>query len=311
MSSSGMRVLPPDVAALPGKSNRELFDLGLRVLSNEVTPGYFQTVGMRLIAGRTFTDAEAYTPGVEPAMVISASLAERLFGTTSAVGRVVTFPGQGSLPRHDAPVVGVVNDIRWRGPREPADHMVYRPFGDISLNHVLMVRSARPTSETGRMVRAAAAALDRNVPMTWDWTMRTIFDRRVAQQRIFAWVLGVLATLGFVLAAVGIYGLVSQGVVERLREFGIRVAIGAGRGQIIRLVVRQALVIAAIGVPAGLLLSGLGSQYVASQLFGVTPLAPGIYTVAVLAVVLAVFLAIIAPSRRALRVDPVEVMRVD
>jgi putative ABC transport system permease protein len=304
-------VLPPDIAALTGRTNRELFDAGLRVLTNEVSPEYFRTFGMRMVAGRTFTEAEAYVPGAEPGVVISASLAERLFGATNALGRLVSFPAQGGLARHDAPVIGVVNDVRWRDPRQPTDLMVYRPFGDVSVNHFLLVRSSRSPAETGRLVQQAVAALDGDVPATWDRTMNELFDRRVGEQRIFAWVLGVLATLGFVLAAVGIYGLVSQGVVERMREFGIRVAIGAGRGEIVRLVVRQALVITAIGVPIGLLLSALASRVVAAHLFGVTPLAPGIYAVAVAGVSIAVLTALIAPSRRALHVDPVEAMRAE
>ena len=310
-SASGARVLPPDVAALHGKTNRELFNLGLRVLTNDVTADYFRRFGIRLVAGRTFTQTEAYTPGIEPGVVISASLAERLFGTTNAVGRLVSFPGQGGLPRHDAPVIGVVNDVRWRGPRRPPDFMLYRPFGDVNVNHFVLVRSARSEAEVARLVQAAAATIDPIVPMGWDRSMTELFNRQVAEQRIFAGVLGVLAALGFLLAGIGVYGLVSQGVVERVREFGIRMAIGAGRGEIARLVLRQALVIAAIGVPLGLLLAGLGSQLVESQLFGVTPLAPGVYAAAVLALVAAVFVAVVPPALRAVRVNPVEVMRVE
>ena len=310
-SRSGIRVLPPDVAVLQGKSNRELFDAGLRVLTNEVTSNYFQTLGMRLVAGRTFTEAEAYTPGIEPGVVISVSLAERLFGTRHAVGRLVAFPGQGGLARHDTPVLGVVSDVRWSGPRRPIDDLVYRPFGAISLNHMVIVRSSRPEAETERLVLAAAGALDPNVPIGWDRTLNDVFNRDVAEQRVFAWVLGILAGLGFLLAGVGIYGLVSQGVVERVREFGIRMAIGAGRGHIARLVVRQALLIAAAGVPVGLLLAGLGSQLIASQLFGITPLAPTAYVTAVLALVAAVFVAVVPPALRAVRVNPVDVMRVE
>jgi putative ABC transport system permease protein len=288
-----------------------LFDAGLRVLMNDVTADYFATLGMRFVAGRTFTESEAYTPGVEPAIIIGASLAERLFGTTQAVGRMVSFPGQGSLPQHDAPVVGVVNDVRWNDPRQPTAFLVYRPFGDLSVNHNLMVRSSRPEAETLRIVQAAAAEIDGNVPLMRNLTMTDFFNRRVAQQRIFAWVLGVLAALGFVLAGIGIYGLVSQTVVERLREFGIRLAIGATRGDIVRLVARQAAIIAGVGVPLGVLLAGYGATFVASQLFGVTPLAFGIYAAAVLALVVAVAVAVIPPARRALLVNPVEVMRID
>jgi putative ABC transport system permease protein len=307
-SASGARVLPPDVAALQGRSNRELFDAGLRVLINEVSPRYFETFGMRLIAGRTFDESEAYVGGIEPAVIISESLALRLFGTANAAGRLLAFPAQGNLPRHEAPVIGIVNDVRSRDPRQPGDMMVYRPFGDVSVNHYVIVRTARRVDAV-RAVQAAAASLDPVVPIAIDRTMDDLFNLRVARQRIFAWVLGVLAALGFVLAAIGIYGLVSQTVVERVREFGIRLAIGASALQILKLVLTQALVIAAVGVPIGLGLAALGSRYIASQLFGVTPLSPAIYAVATLTILAAVFASVMAPARRAVRVNPIEAMR--
>ena len=311
-SRSYMRVLPPDVAALQGRTNRELFDLGLRVLTEHVTPGYFRSVGMELVSGRTFTEREAYTSGIEPGVVISASLAERLFGTTQAVGRPVSFPGQGGQPRHDAPVIAVVNDVRWLGPRQPPEFVVYLPFGEVtSLNHFVLVRSGRSEAEIARIVQGAAASIDPVVPVGWDRSMTDLFHQYVAEERMLAAVLGVLAALGFLLAGVGVYGLVSQGVVERVREFGIRMAIGAGRAAIARLVLRQALVIAAIGVPLGLLLAGLGSQVVESQLFGVAPLAPAIYAVAIGVLLVAVCLAVVPPAVRAVRVNPVEVMRME
>jgi predicted permease len=311
MSRSGFRVLPPDVAALEGKSSRELFDLGIRSLVTEVTPGYFRALEMRLVFGRTFTESEAYTAGMEPGVVISEALADRLFGTRNAVGRLVSFPGQGSLARHDAPVIGVVNDVRWNGPRDPADFMVYRPFGDLGPSSLLIVRSTLPRADVRRLVLTAVAGIDGQLPVQFDLTMDQIFSRRVAQQQIFAWVLGVLAALGFVLASVGIHGLVAQGVIERLREFGIRLAIGASRGDIVRLVIRQAAVIVAIGAPLGLLLSGLASRLIEAQLFGIAPLAPGVYAAAAGALGVAVFVALIGPVRRALAVDPVEAMRTE
>jgi putative ABC transport system permease protein len=311
MSRSSFRVLPPDVAALEGKSNRELFDLAVPSLHNNVTPDYFRTFGMRILFGRTFTEAEGYTGGVEPGVVISASLAERLFKTTNAVGRSLSFPAQGSLPRHDAPIVGVVNDVRWSGPERPADFVVYRPFGDQALGSVLAVRSTLPRADVSRLIRSAAATIDPAVPVQFDLSMQQIWDRMMAQRLIFAWVLGVLAALGFALAAVGIFGLVSQAVIERVREFGIRLAIGAQRRDVARLVLKQALVIAAIGVPSGILLAAVSSRFIAAQLFGVTPLAAGVYAAATLTLLAAVFAAVIHPALRAMRVNPVEVMRVD
>jgi predicted permease len=311
MSRSSFRVLPPDIAALQGQSNKELFDLGIRSLSNEVTSDYFRAFGIRVLFGRTFTESEAYTPGAEPGVVISESLAERLFGTSNAVGQTLSFPGQGALPRHDAPVIGVVTDVRWRGPRESSDFIVYRPFGDLGINGTLVVRSTLARADVSGLVRAAAAAIDAAVPIQFDLSMNQIFDRRNAQQLIFAWVLGILASIGFALAAVGIYGLVSQAVLERVREFGIRLAIGAPRAGVARLVLRQAVVIVAIGVPIGMLIAGLSSRLIAAQLFGVAPLAVGVYLAATAALLVAVFAAVIHPVVRAVRVNPVDVMRAE
>jgi predicted permease len=310
-SSSGMRVLPPALAAQTGLSTRELAAQSLRVLSNDVTPDYFRVTGMRVIAGRTFTVDEAYATGPSPAVVISAALAEKLFGTVQAAGRRLSFPAQGSLPRYEAAIVGVVNDVRWRGPRRASDEMVYLPFGNVEFQNWLMVRSPRPAGEVSRLVQHAAAGIDPNAPASWDRTMTDVFTRRVADELVMAWTLGVLSAVGVALAIVGIYGLVSQSVVERVREFGIRVAIGAGRGEIVRLVARQAVVIAGIGIPLGLVSAGWGSKLVAAQLFGVTPLAPGVYAVAVISLICAVIVAVVAPARRAVGVNPVDVMRAE
>ncbi len=295
-----------------GKPNREAFQAALRILTNDVTPGYFQTFGMRFVAGRTFTEAEAYTEGAEPAVIISASLAERLFGTTNAVGRPLTFPGQGSLPRHDAPIVGVVNDVKWGSPTGRDEFLVYRPVADSAgLGQILAVRSSATSAEVVRMVQLEASRLDPALPVSRDRTLTALLDERLTQQRLNAWALAVLAALAFLLAAIGIHGLVSQAVADRMREFGIRLAVGASRAQVVRLVLRGALLVIAIGAPLGLALAGAGSHLVESQLFGVRPLDAAIYVAAAFALAAVVIAASVGPAWRASRVDPVNVLRVE
>jgi predicted permease len=309
----GSRVLPPKEAAETlAKSNREAFAAAIRILTNDVSPEYFKAFGMRFLTGRTFTEAEAYTEGIEPAVIISASLAERLYGTTNAVGRLVTFPAQGNLPRHDAPVVGVVNDVRWGNPTRPVELLLYRPFADSAgLGQIFAVRASAGSPDVVRMVRAEAAKLDPMLPMARDRTLVALLDERLTQERTSAWTFATLAGLGFLLAAVGIHGLVSQTVADRMREFGLRLAIGATRLEVVRLVLRSALLVIAIGAPLGLLMAGLGSQYIESRLFGVKPLDAVIYTVASLTLAAVVVLASLAPAWRASRVDPVDVLRVE
>ena len=308
----GMRVLPPaEAASTAGKPNREVFDAAMRVLSNEVSPDYFRAVGMRVLAGRTFTEAEAYAGGMEPGVVISASLAERLYGTTNAVGRLVTFPAQGGLPRHDAPVLGVVTDVRWGSPSRPIGLVVYLPFaGSVaSLNQVLIVRSSRTPAEVTRLVQAEVSKLDPALPVSRDLTMTAILDQQLTQQRVNAWALGVLAGLGFLLAAVGIHGLVAQTVSDRMREFGVRLALGATRRQIVLLVLRSALFIVALGAPLGVLFAGLGSQLVKSRLFGIAPFDTLVYLAATLALAAVVVISSLSPAWRASQTDPARTLK--
>jgi ABC-type antimicrobial peptide transport system permease subunit len=134
---------------------------------------------------------------------------------------------------------------------------------------------------------------------------------RLGQERLFAWVLSVLAGLGFLLAVVGIHGLVSQTVVERTREFGVRLAIGASRGQIVRLVFRSALLVVLIGAPVGLVVAYFASRVVESRLYGVTPADPAVYATATCALLVVVFLASLIPARTASRANPVDVLRAE
>ena len=217
----------------------------------------------------------------------------------------------GDLQRSDALVVGVVNDVRWRDPREPIQHIVYLPFAAEMPSTFLMVQSARSVEETRAMVQSASARIDPALPLASDLTMTAVANRRILQQRIFAWMLGVLAALGFLVAGIGTYGLASQAVIDRLREFGIRLAIGAQPAQIVALVIRQAASIVLVGVPAGLLLAALLSRGFTAQLFGVGPLEPRVYVSASVVVVVAVLLALIGPSRRVLRINPSEVIRAE
>ena len=141
--------------------------------------------------------------------------------------------------------------------------------------------------------------------------MTAQIDRRIAQQRLFAWTLSLLGGLGFVLAALGVYGLVAQATAERSREFGIRIAIGATRSQIARLVFRFATAIAVMGTVGGVVLAYFGSRAVTSMLFGITALDTRVYVVAIGALALVVAAACAIPALRAMRVQPIDVLRAD
>jgi ABC-type antimicrobial peptide transport system permease subunit len=161
------------------------------------------------------------------------------------------------------------------------------------------------------IVRRAAAGLDSGLAITREAALDEVVDRHLGPQRIFAWASALLAGLGFVLASVGIYGLVSQSAAERTREFGIRLALGAERGQIAWLVVRSTLVVIAIGAPLGVAMAAGLSHLVASQLFGITPTAPGVYAAAVAGLGTVVIVSGAIPAWIASRSNPADVMRVE
>jgi predicted permease len=296
------RILPPD--ALPDKP--------MMVRGNGVSDTYFTTLRVPLVRGRGFSFEEAFAPASTPMppVIVNETLARRLYGSVDVLGRTVKFTKTISTPERDLPIIGVAQDSResLTGVTEPAVFMPVGPF-DFVRRGTVIVRSSKPN--TLASVKALVARFDKNLPVTGGQPLSTLIDRGIRQQRLFAWTLSVLGALGFVLAALGVYGLVAQTTAERSREFGIRIAIGADRWQIARLVIRYAATIAAMGTAGGVVLAYFGSKTVSSMLFGITALDARVYLVAIMALALVVLGACALPMWRATRVQPVEVLRAD
>ena len=212
-------------------------------------------------------------------------------------------------------VVGVAGDVRTDLVTGEPELSLYQPFARISVfvsRPTVLVKSALTIRAASETVRAVAARIDPTVPISGNQPLRTqTIDRRLSSQRVFAWVLSLLGGLGFVLAAVGLYGLLAQAVTERAREFGIRMALGATRGQVYGLVLRHAALVAVIGGIAGIGLALLGTRVIEAQLWGVAAHDPSIYAAAVLALLVVVFIAAAWPARLATLVEPVEALRAD
>ena len=190
---------------------------------------------------------------------------------------------------------------------------MYRPFGHhfrVTFG-VYMIKSDLPYFRAGEIANGIAARTASAIPLSMARPLTNGLDRELSRQRLFAWMLGLLAGLGFVLAAAGLYGLIAQTTIERRREFGIRLALGAGPGDIVRLVGRYAVAVTSIGIVLGLSFSYYGSVIVQNMLFGVTPLDPAVHVVAVVTLVVVVVLACAGPAWRAMRVAPVEVLRAE
>jgi predicted permease len=287
----------------------------IRVYANAVSGAYFDVLGMRLVRGRPFTDTEALTPaGASAAAIVSENLARRLFGGSDPVGQRIVIPRTAARPAHELTVIGVAPDVHWRSVTSAPELFLYLPFSSPHIgirSATLLVKSPLPVGEVVQRVEAAAKDVDPTLPIQYSSALRTSIDRALSDRRVFAWVLSMLGWLAFVLAAVGLYGLLAQSVAERTREFGIRMAIGSGRAHIFTLVIRQAVWIGALGTALGIVLAFLGSRLVEAQLYGLTRLDPAVYLLAAASLAVVVLLAGLWPARTATRIEPVEALRVE
>jgi predicted permease len=284
----------------------------INVERNGVSREYFEAVRLPIVRGRLFTEAEtsgSAGTGSRP-VVVTETLARRLFGSNEAIGReLLTQAGPGKTVA--LYVVGIARDSHFRGIERAPEALLYEPLATFPMvqNAYLIVRSTLGSREAFRLVAEAARRFDPTIPLAPETTFAARIDRQLGQQRLFAWMLGLLGTIGFVLAGVGLHGLIGQTVVERRREFGIRLAIGAAPAGIVTLVLRRAALVLSVGLAAGLALAWSSGRLVESQLFGITSRDPMPYGVAALLMIAVVILASISPAVTATRVDPIEVLR--
>ena len=284
----------------------------IQVLSNNVSARYFDVLRMRVVHGRTFTDAVAMMPaGVTTfPVVIGEGLAERLFADANPIGRSIDLPAAGNEPPREVSVIGVVQDVHWNNLTE-RPLFLYQPFPQRPGAASILVQSTLPPPDVSGIVAAASRELDASLPVSFSQPISDQVEMEFSEQRTFAWVLSLVGWIAFALAAVGVYGLLAQSVSERTREFGIRMAIGSGRGRIFALVIKQAAWIGAFGVIGGLALAAFGTRLIETQLFGVTRLDPTVYVLAAALLVVVVFMAGLWPARTATRIEPVEALRVE
>jgi len=274
-----------------------------------VTPHLISTLGIVTTRGRDFTEAEGWSH--TPVAVINQTMATRFWPGSDPVGgrfRLVE-----DTKAEWFTVIGVTPDVNVFGidpSNEQPPAVAYVPYAyQQSLNTGLTIRvDGEPTSITSA-VRAALRASDPNLPM---FQARTISEaRRLSfwQYGLYGWIFGTIGVMGLLLAAIGVYGVLSYSVSQRTQEIGVRVALGAGRGDILRLVVGHGLVLAAVGIAAGLALSAAAMPFARSLLYNVSPFDPLTFSAVATFLVLVAFLASYVPARRATRVDPVGALR--
>jgi predicted permease len=264
---------------------------------------YLQTMRIPLRSGRYFDARD--TADTEPVIVINETMARGLWPGQEVVGQVV------SLGRSEWRVIGVVGDVRHSTVEDKSGAEMYLNFRQIDdWNAIeIVVRASRPAASLVPDVRAALTAFDPTLPNSEFTTLEQIVDHAVAPRRLITNLLGTFSSLALLLASLGLYGVIAYSVSQRTRELGIRMAIGAQRGDVLRLVLREGLTTAGVGVVFGLIGALLATRLLKSMLFGVSATNPFVFAVNAIILMAVALAACLIPARRASRIDPMEALR--
>jgi putative ABC transport system permease protein len=284
----------------PGKENI--------VATRVVSPRYFETMGIQLLRGRVFNNQDRI--GSPVVAVISDSMARRYWPGEDPVGKRLC-PGRPQTPEDWVTVVGVVNDVLQYGldaDQKPQMYLSYQQSDYFAPRRLVVSTSVEPESLTSA-VRAAVWSIDKDQPVSDIETMDAVLSDSIARQRFSALLLGVFGLVALLLAAVGIYGVMSYTMAQRTHEIGLRMALGARKWDVLKLAVGQALKLVLVGVAAGLAASLILTRVMTSLLFGVSSTDPVTFAGISLVLVAAGVLASYIPARRATKVDPMIALR--
>jgi len=269
-----------------------------------ISSQWFQTMHVPLREGREFTSADnAQAPRV---VIVNETFARRFWPDQNPVGKHVVI-GRGPEP---AEVIGVSEDVKNHGLAHDTQAQVYIPFPQLPWGNMdLLVRKTVPSQSIASAVRAQISAVDSDQPVTSIQTVDELIDSSRAQPRFTMLLLGAFSVTALALAAIGIYSVLAYSVTERWRELGIRLALGAERADILRLIVRQGLTLATIGIVIGLIAALLLTRLMSSVLYKVGTLDPMAFALTPLVLLFVALLASYFPARRATKVDPAKALR--
>jgi putative ABC transport system permease protein len=282
---------------------------GIETPIDAVTPDYFRVMGVPLVRGRTFSAQDG--PTAPAVVLINEHMARRFWPGEDPVGRRIRYGGAQS----DAPwmtVVGVVADMRRTGLDAPVRYETFVPLAQAAdPGMTVVLRTTGEPLALAAAARAAVRAADPDQPVYDVRAMDELLSERVAQRRFSMTLLGTFAALALVLGVVGVYGVTSYVVAQRTREVGLRLALGAPPAHVVRMVVRQGMRVAAVGIGVGLV-GALGvGRLLTRLLYEVSPLDAATLAGATLVLALATLVANYIPARRAALVDPIESLRSD
>jgi len=277
------------------------------------TDGSFEALGERLVAGRFFTAADR--ADTQPVAVVNETMAKKYWSDGNPIGRRIRM---GSPTRPWITVVGIVGDQQHNGVGTAVKEKFYRPHAQFSQvtqfaprGMTLVVKTAGDPLQALPGIRHEVAQIDPSLPIAGVRPMTDVVGGAIAAPRFTGWLLGLFAASALTLAAVGIYGVLSYLVSQRTREIGIRVAIGAGPGEIVRLVLARGLGLSLAGVAIGLVVALAASRVMASLLYEIQPRDPATFIGVPVVLTAVALVASLLPALRAMRVNPIVALRTE
>lgn len=272
---------------------------------NVVSPGYFTTTGIGLLKGRDFDERDSAAGN--KVIIINATMARQIFGDDNPLGkRIRSWRDENQLRE----IVGVVEDVRYYGRDDDLRGLVYVPHEQNAWRSmVLTVRTHTDPAGTASVIRSQIAAVDKDLAIANLETMTTILNRSVAPRRALMLMLAAFGAIAGLLAVIGIYGVLSYTVAGRAQEIGVRIALGATSGDVLRLVIGQGMKLTLIGVGLGAAAAFALTRFMSTVLYGVSATDMATFVVISLVLTGVALAACLVPARRATRVDPMEALR--
>jgi len=295
---------PITIAGRPTKENEDV-----STLLNRVSPGYFETLGIPLLRGRTIGAEDTATS--TKAVVVNQTLADKYFPHGDAIGH--SFTVADPSVKGTWQIVGVVRDATYNHAGEEHDPMTYLAVMQLTEDdqyaYWLQVQTAGDPSAVAGEVRAALAEIDPNLPVLDVQSISELLDSLIDQQRLVSQLSGFFSVLALALCTIGLYGVMTYSVVRRTNEIGVRIALGAGAGEVLWLVLRQSLILLGVGVALGIPATLAASRAIQAGLFGLSPWDPSTLVAAVVVISVVTLVAAYFPARRATQIDPIVALR--